>query len=75
MASGVPDPIIGVVRILARARDVIAAPVLGVAGILIGFASVVVLVAAALVGLILGAVSFMCAALIDVGRRLRHRER
>jgi hypothetical protein len=61
-----------VVEILARARDAIAAPVLGAAGILIGFASVVVLAAAALVGPILGAVSFVYAALIDVGRRLRH---
>jgi hypothetical protein len=59
-------------RILGRARDAIAAAVLGVAGILLGLASVVALAAAAVVGPVLGAISFVCAALVDVGRRIRH---
>ena len=59
-------------RILCRARDAIAAAVLGLVGILLGLTSVVVLVAAAIVGPVLGAIGFVCAALVDVGRRIRH---
>ncbi len=59
-------------RILRRARDAIAAAVLGLVGILLGLASVVVLVAAAIVGPVLGAIGFAYAAVVDVGRRIRH---
>jgi hypothetical protein len=59
-------------RILGPARDAIAAAVLGLMGILLGLASAVVLAAAAIVGPVLGAISFVCAALVDVGRRIRH---
>ncbi len=41
-------------------------------GVLLGVASAVVFAVAAIVGPVIGAISFVCAALIDVGRRIRH---
>ena len=41
-------------------------------GVLLGVASALVIAAAAIVGPVVGAISFVCAALVDVGRRIRH---